>query len=228
MKNNFFIPFKGKNYECGVGTKKKKILVIGASFYCPYINGNDDCKKCTDINLKDSSPYDKECKIYKSKGKTLHNEPTYSIENETTAYKRFATSISKFVGTDDYEKIWSHLLFTNYVQFILPVEEGKKYRETKESDLSPRDFNAFLDVVTELKPDIVIVWGCVVNTPIKNNKYLIDKKELIKTDGYVCHLSIPNIDHKICIINSYHPSSKHYWYNNLKIFQDYLSKQLML
>lgn len=44
MKNNFFIPFKGKNYECGVGTKKKKILVIGASFYCPYINGNDDCK----------------------------------------------------------------------------------------------------------------------------------------------------------------------------------------
>lgn len=38
MKNNFFIPFKGKNYECGVGTKKKKNLVIGASFYCPYIN----------------------------------------------------------------------------------------------------------------------------------------------------------------------------------------------
>lgn len=228
MKNNFFIPFKGKNYECGVGTKKKKILVIGASFYCPYINGNDDCKKCTDINLKDSSPYDKECKIYKSKGKVLHNEPTYSIKDEATAYKKFAASISKFVGTDDYEKIWSHLSFTNYVQFILPVEEGKKYRETKKSDLSPRDFNAFLDVVTELKPDIVIVWGCVVNTPIKYNKYLIDEEELSKTDGYVCHLSIPTIGHKISVINPYHPCSGSYWPNNLKVFQDYLSEQLML
>ena len=101
-------------------------------------------------------------------------------------------------------------------------------RETKESDLSPRDFNAFLDVVTELKPNIIIVWGCVVNTPIKNNKYLIDKEELIKTDGYVCHLSIPNIKHKICIINPYHPSSIRFWYNNLKTFQDHLSEQLML
>jgi|GEM_PF-5296764 len=35
MKNNFFIPFKGKNYECGVGTKKKKILVIGAKLLLP-------------------------------------------------------------------------------------------------------------------------------------------------------------------------------------------------
>lgn len=143
MKNNFFIPFKGKNYECGVGTKKKKILVIGASFYCPYINGNDDCKKCTDINLKDSSPYDKECKIYKSKGKVLHNEPTYSIEDEATAYKKFAASISKFVGTDDYEKIWSHLSFTNYVQFILPVEEGKKIPRNKKVRPIPQGFQCF-------------------------------------------------------------------------------------
>lgn len=228
MNNNFFIPFKGKNYEYGIGIKEKKILVIGASFYCPFINGDDNCKKCTDINHKDSSPYDRECKIYKSKGKALHNEPTYSIEDEAIAYKKFATSISGFVRSDNYENIWSYLSFTNYVQFILPVKEGKKYRETKESDLSPRDFNAFLNVVTELKPDIVIVWGCVVNTPITNNKYLIDKKELIKTNGYVCHLNIPNIDHKICIINPYHPSSRSYWPNNLKIFQDYLSEQLML
>lgn len=92
MNNNFFIPFKGENYGCGVGKKKKKILVIGASFYCPFINGDDNCKQCTDINHKDSSPYDRECKIYKSKGKVLHNEPTYSIEDEATAYKKFAAS----------------------------------------------------------------------------------------------------------------------------------------
>ena len=42
MKNNFFIPFKGKYYKCGVGTKKKKISVITAELQQINATGFDN------------------------------------------------------------------------------------------------------------------------------------------------------------------------------------------
>lgn len=146
MQYRFFFPHIGDKYNEGINGKK--ILVIGASFYCP----NRNCtffKGCTDVTKKDSSHYDKLCPVYTSKGKFLHDEPSYAIEDAPIIYRRFEAFISKFTKTSNYEDTWSHLAFTNYVQFFLPAE--KRFRETLASDLSARDFISFYCCPVKLK-----------------------------------------------------------------------------
>lgn len=102
MQYRFFFPHIGDKYNEGINGKK--ILVIGASFYCP----NRNCtffKGCTDVTKKDSSHYDKLCPVYTSKGKFLHDEPSYAIEDAPIIYRRFEAFISKFTKTSNYEEI---------------------------------------------------------------------------------------------------------------------------
>ena len=50
----FFVPFVGKKYKTGINGKK--VLVLGASFYC----NKHDCpnfKDCTSHNIKDSCTF---------------------------------------------------------------------------------------------------------------------------------------------------------------------------
>ena len=103
-KTMFFRPFIGSNYHKGINGKK--ILVLGASFYCP----KTDCsffKTCTSITIKDSSPFDCICPEYKTNGICLHDEPTNSIENWYSTYQTFAKGLEQFVGYADYNNIWS-------------------------------------------------------------------------------------------------------------------------
>ena len=82
----FFVPFVGKKYKTGINGKK--VLVLGASFYC----NKHDCpnfKDCTSHNIKDSSPYDKTCPEYGKQGAELRLEPRYAIEENYPAYQRF-------------------------------------------------------------------------------------------------------------------------------------------
>lgn len=222
MSEVFFRPFVGKKYNEGI--YKKKILVLGASFYCPktectYFN------ECTSILTKNSSSFDNICPEYSSNGKYLHDEPSNSIENWYPTYQTFAKGISSFVEDEDYDATWSHLAFTNYVQFFLP-SNGENFRTTNASDLSDRDFNAFIDVVKELSPDIVVVWGCVINSHVKElNPYVYDKAELKQNEDYLCHMQIPGIDPKIAIVNPNHPSSPS-WHSDKKRFLEYFEKAL--
>lgn len=79
------------------------------------------------------------------------------------------------------------MAFTNYVQFFLPAKN--RYRETRKSDLSERDYVAFVETLVELKPDIVIVWGCVINNRIKqDNPDMIQNGMLESTNWYVCQI----------------------------------------
>ena len=161
-KQAFFNPFVGSNYHKGISGKK--ILVLGASFYCP----KTEClyfEKCTNTSIKDSSPYDHVCPEYKANGICLHDEPTNSIENWYPTYQTFAKGLEQFVDDADYNSIWSHLAFTNYVQFFLP-SNGDSFRTTKSSDLSERDFEALIEVVKELSPDIVIVENIAQMVPL--------------------------------------------------------------
>lgn len=213
--NHFFQPFIGKNYSEGICGKK--ILVLGASFYC----NNLKCPhfaSCTSVVLKDSSGFDSKC----PDNKQLHLLPSYCIDDEPVAYKRYAKYMGKFLGSADYETIWSHMTFTNYVQFMLPATNGK-FRETSWSDLSERDFNALTEVVNDLQPDIIVVWGCVINSRLKErNKFLVDIRELQDTEYYVCHLKFPDIDKPIALINPYHPSFSA-WYSDLERFDNYFT-----
>lgn len=218
-KYKFFEPYVGKHYADGINGKR--ILVLGASFYCDRVT----CPffaSCTSVIHKDSSAFDAKCPEYQPAGKQLHLEPNYCVEDAPTTYQRFATYMGKFLQTDDYDTVWDHLAFTNYVQFFLPATNGS-FRETSWSDLSERDLKAFTEVVQDLRPDIVIVWGSVINSCLKEqNPYLVDMKELRETEFYICHLNVPGVPQPIAIINPYHPSSSA-WYSAMKQFDGYLT-----
>lgn len=222
MSYRFFKPYVGKHYEKGI--HGKRVLVVGASFYCdqqacPYF------KRCTDTERKDSSEFDTICPAYKAYGAPLHDEPSNAISDAPQTYQRFATYLSSKVGKREYDDAWSYVAFTNYVQFFLPSIPGR-FRETRPSDLSERDYEAFNETLRELQPDIVVIWGCVFNTRVREqNKYLTDLSELERTEWYICHLQIPGVNHPIAIINPYHPSSPA-WNSNITDFDHYFSNLL--
>ncbi len=222
MKHRFFNPFVGENYYKGINGKK--ILVVGASFYCKH----NKCKffsECTDDESKDSSSFDAKCPEYAVSGKLLSNEPSYCIDDTPRTYRIFATYISKLIGNDNYEEAWSFLAFTNYVQFFLP-SSNNKFRETRITDISERDFHAFNETLMELKPDIVVIWGCIFNSQLKEqNEYVVDMGELDKTEWYVCHIKLPGVEHEMTLINPYHPSSSA-WFSKIETFDKYFSMEL--
>lgn len=222
MKNRFFNPFVGSNYTKGI--LNKRVLVVGASFYCdqqacPYF------KRCTDVERKDSSEFDSICPAYQACGGTLHDEPSNAISDGLPTYQRFASYLSSKVNKREYAEVWSYVAFTNYVQFFLPAEPGR-YRETRPSDLSERDFEVFNETLRELQPHIVVIWGCVFNSRVREqNAYLIDRSELERTEWYICHLQVPGVSHPIAIINPYHPSSPA-WNNKMVDFDRYFREVL--
>ena len=222
MKNRFFNPYVGGHYEKGI--QGKRVLVVGASFYCdqqacPYFN------RCTDLERKDSSEFVTICPAFQACGAFLHDEPSNAISDALQTYQRFASYLSSKVGKREYAEVWNHVAFTNYIQFFLPSEPGR-FRETRPSDLSERDFEAFNETLRELQPHIVIIWGCVFNSRVREqNIYLIDRSELERTEWYVCHLQIPGVNHPIAVINPYHPSSPA-WYSKLPDFDKYFTELL--
>ena len=218
----FFKPFVGANYQQGI--RGKKILVLGASFYCDVV-GCPHFGKCTDTSIKDSSIYNNCCPPYQKYGIPLSENPTYAIEDGNTTYQRFATWMAQYAGTDDYDTIWSQLAFTNYVQFMLPAAPGH-FRDTRWSDLSERDFHAFIETLRELQPDIVIILGSVINSRLKEkNEYLVSADTLRETEYYICQLSVPGVEHTVTLINPYHPSSSA-WYGDLEKFNHYFKTLL--
>lgn len=154
LKYAFFIPYKGDNYSNGINGKK--VLVLGASFYCE--DTLRSCHKyCTSTVKKDSSKYDLMCPKYEVRtdenGKPLRisNEPS-NIDADYTAYLEFQKLITAATGIDE---MWKHIVFTNYIQFYLPSKDTKKEYFTE------RDYLAFIEVVQhhEYDPDVIIVWG---------------------------------------------------------------------
>ena len=221
--NRFFTPFVGSKYEEGICGKK--ILVLGASFYCNKNgeNGQRDCPffdECTNTETKDSRKFDAICSEYEGKDLRLSNEPSYAINERYLAYRNFESFMQQFVG-DESEDVWEKMAFTNYVQFFSPTIK------TEKTYLSQRDFDAFCETMQDLQPNIVISWGMAILEEIREkNKYVIDKEDLSDTDYYVCHMRVPNVNHVITLISSYHPSSVKYWYGDMEKLHKYLKQVL--
>lgn len=219
MSNVFFQPYVGSKFKTGI--HGKKVLVLGASFYCD----ETDCpffEDCTSVIKKDSSKYDRTCPHYAKMKEVLHDEPSYCVENLPKTYQIFADYMQKFVEGD----VWDYLAFTNYVQFMLGAKGG--YRVTRRSDMSERDFAAFNEVLVTLQPDIVVIWGTVINSRLKEeNAYIIDPQELSRTESYVCHIQPPGVKHPVALINPYHPSSSA-WYGDIPLLDKYMNKLLGL
>lgn len=226
MRKRFFTPFVGAKYEHGINGKR--VLVIGASFYCDKEECCPHFKKCTSTKRKDSSEFVGKCPIYKNyKGEErfIDNEPTLAIQEQYKPYVNFADVMAQYIENvnnkeSSYMEVWDHFAFTNYVQFFVPP------KRTEKKYLSERDFEAFTETVRGIEPDIVILWGCVINDRLKqNNEFVIDKDFLAKTDWYVCHMKLPDFDKLITLLNPYHPSSSK-WHSEKETFAKYLEMVL--
>ena len=221
MGSSFFKPFIGEKYDEGINGKK--ILVLGASFYCDKNgqNGQRNCPffaECTDIVKKDSSKFDTTCPEYAGKNMKLSEEPSNAISERYPAYKRFAEFMQQFASNKS-EDVWDRMAFTDYLQFFSPTIQ------TKKEYLTQRDFDAFIEVLQKLKPDVVISWGTAIVENIREeNPYISDgeKKNLQKTDWYVCNMNVPNVPHEITLVSCYHPASIKYWYGDLDLFAEHL------
>lgn len=223
MGSSFFRPFIGEKYDEGINGKK--ILVFGASFYCDK-NGESGRKlcpffnECTNPNKKDSSKFNTTCpeyagKEYYGEKKELSNEPKYAIDSQFSAYKNFAEFLSQFVENKNYD-VWDRVAFTNYMQFLSPTTK------TFSQYLSERDFEAFCETITELKPDIVVTWGVTTLNRIREeNQYVTDLDKLLETEHYIWHMKLPEMEHGITLINCYHPKSRTEWRDNFEIFTKY-------
>lgn len=217
MENAFFKPNIGSKYYTE-GISGKKVLVIGASFYCerkecPFFSG------CTDEAQKDSRAYDESCPEYnKNEHILLSDCPTNELE-QGIAYVKFGNSMSKlfFDAELHWDEFWERVSFTNFIQFILP------HRRTYRRNISKRDIDALVEVVDKVNPDIMIVWGCVVNEVVKS---LSDDEETKKrTQGYLCYWN--HNGKEIAIVNPYHPVSSYYYSGDaLSQFESALKKAL--
>lgn len=213
IMNSFVKPFVGTNYKAGICGKK--ILVLGASFYCSMTSCSYFAE-CTNPRTKDSSKFDNICLDPIMKGKRLSNYPTIAIKDQYKAYRNFARFIQSFIGEEDTLETWNRMAFTDYLQFFSPtVITNKDY-------LSKRDFDAFIETVIDLRPDIIVTWGVAIVEEIREkNTFVFDKDKLADSEYYICHMRIPKISHDIALVNCYHPSSR-YWYQDMEKLKKYM------
>ncbi len=235
----FFKPFIGHNY--GRGINGKKVLVLGASFRCNYGPESDkescpffeDCTSTGEEN-RGSSAYDYRCPFPYWESLPLSESPTYSLLDGYRAFKNFASGLVRELGpgvfsiadVDDdtfrYWKVWSTVAFTNYIQNFVPAGSDT-FGQT--NGLSPRDFNSFNDTLKELNPDVVIIWGKILNSIlISNYRHLPDDRrcELTKSGDNICRIKLPNIwnvEKEITFLNCCNPIGTYgHWSKNLDKF----------
>ena len=180
MSARFFNPYVGAKYRDGLGNNKYSVLVLGASVYCTY-DGKQTYKgkkkerchyfeECTSEYIKDSSPFNKLCPHpeWDSNGEAtpLEDFPIHVCSGTMT---RFSNKLeSRFEEILDRDSIWNRIAFTEYVQYFL------NHQRTCPDDLSDRDFEAFIETLDKLRPNIVIVWGNVVADVLRESEYSVE------------------------------------------------------
>lgn len=200
MTNVFFKPYVGEDYLKGINNKK--ILVTGASHYCKE-KGCKFFKQCTSRTKKNSSKFDLSCphsNDYLSNC-TIETVGYFLNGDENVSYCKFTNfMIDQMELANNTYELWNHIAFYNYVQFMLA---GDDKTDTNPSDISERDYLAFEEVVKELNPDLIIVWGTPVGKELKRRR--VNKIKVYETiKDYVFDLEISGKTY--LVINSYHPS----------------------
>ena len=147
MEHVFFRPWVGEDYSTG-GIFKKKILVVGESHYC----GNEECEGNCGFLVSS----DEEC--YEFTNNTLKKYLSGYKDTWTPTYRKFERSL--YVNEDgtttleDSNKIWQSIAFFNFLQVAMT-----KARKAGTNEDYEEGQKAFLEVIEELQPDLIIVWG---------------------------------------------------------------------
>ncbi|MEY4834709.1 MAG: hypothetical protein RI980_824 [Bacteroidota bacterium] len=191
-----FEPYVGGTYF----NKKTKILVLGESHYF----NEEDLKSF----LNDAG------KMRNVTKNVLDDYKNYKLGY--VKYAKWMNTFTKFcnVFTDrknsnvELIEFWNKVSFYNYVQF--PTRGPRQSPTKEEFEIS---FSAFTDVLKELEPDIIYIWG----KRLWNN---IQKESLIKLD----EIDYLNLHKKIPVHVVFHPSSTKFNYTSSKAIKDYFER----
>lgn len=195
MSRVMFLPWIGTEYQQGI--KGKKVLVLGESHYCA--NEGDAVPTLTQEIIMD-----------------LFN-PNSPHEGYKNTYTKFAKAIA---GTDlDYkgkEKVWNSLAFYNYVQ--VPIS-GARVAPTAQEFRAAE--SALFEVLEQLQPDYVIVWGNrlydnLPNTGAQGKEVIMSETDLHEVWCYT--LSNQKI---VPMLRMTHPSAAYswdYWHEVINMF----------
>lgn len=207
------LPWIGKDYECGLsfddssklqlGVSKdggSKVLVLGE---CIYSESED---KDSDENEKDGL-LTSTIEILKD---YLNADPRFNVT--VRAYRKFERSLSAFETQNiSSSNLWNHLAYYTYVQKpIASQRHNPNYKDYEDSE------HAFFQVLTDLKPNVVIVWGnrLYSNLPDSNKEmdFIGSKGKDISFDGFTIPSWIYKLSNvSIHVFPVYHPASGYAW-----------------
>lgn len=196
MEHVLFEPWKGRDYKTG-GVFGKKILAIGESFYC----SDEDIKKLPE----GTSLTDKVVKDYLAirNGEFRDNNGRW-----TNTYLKFERSLKgKKTTPEDSQEIWNSIAFYNYLQVPMSgARESGTPEDYKESE------NAFFEVIEELQPELIIVWGVTKLFYSLPEEKWTEGEDLIVDGNHVKngYYQLKN-EKSSRLIAVYHPSTGYSW-----------------
>ncbi|MBR4645869.1 MAG: hypothetical protein IKO75_01970 [Bacteroidales bacterium] len=191
MKHIRFKPWVGNKYETS-GFLGKKILAIGESFYC---SEEQAVATLTDKVVTDY--------LAIRNGEFRENNGKW-----TNTYLKFERSLKgKETSPEDSQDIWNSISFYNYLQ--VPMSGARESGATIDYKNAE---DAFLEVINELQPDLIIVWGVgKLFNNLPEDKWSWGKP--LDVDGWNInngYYQLKNKKQARCIA-VYHPSSCYSW-----------------
>ncbi len=191
MEHVFFKPWKGTNYESG-GIFRKKILAIGESFYC------SEEKAVATLTKRIVEDY-----LAIRKGECRENNGGW-----TNTYLKFERSlVGEETKPEKSQEIWNSISFYNYLQ--VPMSGARESG-------SPIDYKnaeeAFFEVLNDLQPDLIIVWGVgKLFNNLPEDRWTWDKP--LNVDGWDINNGFYQLNNKnqVRCIAVYHPSTGYQW-----------------
>jgi len=191
-----FKPWKGGSYDSSASILNKKTLVLGGSH---YIEGEFDIKEPS--TRKELAEFTREVVGY------------YLDPNCADTWKKtYSTFINSVYGhdtsPDERKAFFDSVVFYNYLQ----EAAGEDAYSAHEYDYNaPQHFNAFLQVIREHRPEVIIAWGSHVWNALPNNwgygeankdtEIVIDGKPFNQCYEY------PFEDSTITLVGAHHPSA---------------------
>lgn len=195
MDSCFFSPRIGKGYARG-GIFGKKILALGESHYCG--SGCADCGECG------KHP---ECSDFTTNVVNWCLDSSVEREGWMNTYLKFERSlVGKETTPLESRKIWDSIAFYNFLQVAMggarEAGTNQQYRAAAEP---------FMQVLEELQPDVLIVWGVRLWNNLPNRNWADGSK--VAVDGYEVqngYYTLPS-GKKVKVVCVYHPSVGYDW-----------------
>ena len=195
MKKVFFKPWIGKDYDSG-GIFSKKILDLGEAHLC------DECENCGHAeNAEECADFtSSDCIEVLLSGKT---------DSWTGTFRKFERSlVNHETDLDESRRIWHSLAFYNYMQKATSAaRKTPEWVDFRDSE------DAFFEVIDELQPNLIIVWGATRMYELLPGGERWREGEPLEIDGY----SIKNGYYRLAdgketrVLWIYHPSTAFSW-----------------